>query len=140
MVVKHETNSLPIVKEILLQQRDDLSGEHPAQLPDFVAGAQGQEVCVTDAMIPIKKPLYARIHCLEQLSQIDASNLNSFQAAYVGLDFLEHEPPAQSDVNSRKRAVGSVHRPDDVQAPGQAERLLGVGQNRRQRFASACAL
>src|SRR5262245_65390265 len=92
--------------------------------PQIVERPCGKEVGMTDAMVAVEEILEAIVDAIEHGAGLDLADLLAEQAI-VGLDLAELETAAQRDVEECDRAVGRVHRSEDVEICWNAERWLG---------------
>src|SRR5690606_1359675 len=119
-LAEHGRNAAPVLEEILLEQRDDLVAHRRI---DRGAVAAADEERVADAVLAVDEILDPVVERLKHLAQRDTIDILR-QKRRVRSDLAEHEAPPQRGVEQCDRAVGGVHRADDVEVAGHAELAL----------------
>ena len=126
LVSEDQADLPPIVVEILLQKRQDLPGHDTAQIGK---ASHLCEVRVPDRLIAMQQMREARIHRVEQLTQIDLASFaigDDPKTLAVDIPCIRHqllkaEPPPECRVEKRDGAVGGVHCADQIDIRWHAE-------------------
>src|SRR5690606_25712357 len=135
-LAEHGRNTAPVLEEIFLEQRDDLVAHRRI---DRGAVAAADEERVADAVLAVDEIFDPVVELLKHLAQRDAVDILR-QKRRVRSDLAEYEAPPQRGVEQCDRAVGGVHRADDVEVTGHAELAFRVRQTHCQRIGHAEAL
>ena len=102
MIVEHPADTLPIVKEVFLQQGQHLLAEDVRQRRKCGRLSQWHEVRMTQCVLTVKQSLNALVHHLKQLAHTygDAADTHAhvLQQLRLGHQLLKYKAPAQRHI------------------------------------------